>query len=53
MNSSTNIPLDRVLMDGIQEMVFVVRVEEGPQFYYELMKSSILRLKSKPRRCPY
>jgi len=42
MNSSTNMPLDRVLMDGIQEMVFVVRVEEGPQFYYEFINQAVI-----------
>jgi len=43
MDSSTNIPLDRVLMDGIQDMVFVVRVEEGPQYYYEFINQAAMK----------
>ncbi len=42
MNESPNLPFMQILMEGIQDMVFVVQMDDDNQFRYQFMNSAVL-----------
>ena len=42
MYEATDLSLDRVLMDGISDMVFIIRVGEDSDFYYDFLNRAAM-----------
>ena len=42
MYEATDLSLDRVLMDGIRDMVFIIRVGEDSDFYYDFLNRAAM-----------
>lgn len=43
MSKTIGVPLDRVLMDGIEEMVYVMGVSDNVDFYYDFINQAAMK----------